>query len=189
VIPTSDLGQVADDLQSIRVALGQVILQPGIDGTMTVENVDNGSLAMLLTVGVPAVSAIAGLVWAAAVIYKKIQEGRLVERYVQGLDEHNSMLHQLRESQGVLLRRLVEAEARHLDREIFGEEEDPERLARIKFSIEKFADLIERGTQVHPALVAPESVKNLFPDFQKLSGVESRIKQITEKASSPEAKA
>jgi hypothetical protein len=45
-------------------------------------------------------------------------------------------------------------------------------------------ELIEKGAEVHPALMAPENVKNLYPDFKKLGSVESKIKQIAEKTGS-----
>jgi hypothetical protein len=80
-----------------------------------------------------------------------------------------------------LLNGIVTAEAIHLEKEAYGEE-NPERLERIKHSIEMMQGLLEKGAEVHPALMAPEQVKNLFPDFHKLGSVESKIKQITEKA-------
>jgi hypothetical protein len=79
---------------------------------------------------------------------------------------------------------VVEAEARHLERETFGEEENPERLERIKHAIKSLQELIEKGAEIRPALLAPEQVTNLFPDFKKLHAVESHIKQISEKSSS-----
>ena len=81
-----------------------------------------------------------------------------------------------------MLKNVVAAEARHLEKEFFGDEENPERLERVKHSIETMQELLEKGAEVHPALLAPEQVKNLFPDYKKLGSVESRIKQIAEKA-------
>lgn len=68
-------------------------------------------------------------------------------------------------------------EAVHISSEHF-HENTPENIERIKNSITTFADLIGKGAEIHPALVAPENVSNLFPDPTKLIGVESKIKRL-----------
>jgi hypothetical protein len=174
------LTQQLDDLQKI---LEQTILDSIIGGKMVVKSVDNGSFIILLCLGsVKAVSFIGGLTWAAAVVYKKYQEALLVKGHVESLKIRNEALSEIKRAEEEMLKNVVAAEARHLEKEIYGDEENPERLERIKHSIEILQGLLEKGAEVHPALMAPESVKNLFPDLKKLGSVESRIKQITEKA-------
>lgn len=72
---------------------------------------------------------------------------------------------------------MIQAEAEHIESEHF-KNKAPENIERIKNSITTFADLIGRGAEIHPALVAPENVTNLFPDPTKLISVESKIKRL-----------
>ncbi len=177
-----DLPALTQQLSTFQKILEQTILEPKIDGKMTVKSVDNGSFIILLGLGsITAVTVIGSLTWAAAVVYKKYQEALLVKLHVESLEIRNDALNEIKEAQKKLLDGIVTAEAIHLEREAYGDE-NPERLERIKHSIEMMQGLLEKGAEVHPALMAPEQVKNLFPDFQKLGLVESKIKQIAENA-------
>jgi hypothetical protein len=177
------LTELSMQIEILEKALSQTILDAKLGGKLEVAAVDNGSVWLLLIVGTPAaVTFIGGLAWAAVVVYKKAQEGLLVQQHVESLKIKNDALGQIREAQGKLLNEMVEAEARHLEMETFGEDANPDRLKRIEFAIESLQKLIEKGAEIHPALNAPEDVKNLFPNFKKLGLVESKIKQISEKS-------
>lgn len=178
-----DLPALTDQLNTLQTILEQTILDPKIGGKMVVKSVDNGSIIMQLYLGsVAAVTFIGGLAWSSAVVYKKYQEALLVKMHVESLKIKNDALETIKDAQEQMLKNLVTAEARHLEKETFGGEENSERLERIKHSIELMQSLLQKGGEVHPALMAPEQVKNLFPDFHKLGSIESRIKQITETA-------
>jgi hypothetical protein len=177
-----DLPAFNAQLATLQLILEQTILDPKIGGKMEIRSVDKGSIWLHLFIGsVQAVGVVGSIAWSAAVVYKKFQEGRLVEQHVQSLKIKNDALKQIQEGQEKLLKDVVEAEAKHLEKEIFGGEENPDRLERIKHAIRLMQELIEKGAEVHPALMAPENVKNLYPDFKKLGSVESKIKQIAEK--------
>ncbi|WP_238582276.1 hypothetical protein, partial [Cellvibrio sp. OA-2007] len=49
---------------------------------------------------------------------------------------------------------------------------------RVESSIKTLAKLIQQGAEVHPSLMAPESVKNLFPDYKKIDSITSQIKRL-----------
>jgi hypothetical protein len=177
-----DLPAFNTQLAMLQLLLEQTILDPKIGGKMEIRSLDKGSVWLHLFVGsVQAVGFVGSIAWSAAVVYKKFQEGRLVEQHVEALKIKNEALKQIQEAQEKLLKDVVEAEAKHLEKEIFGDEENPDRLERIKHAIRLMQELLEKGAEVHPALMAPENVKNLFPDFKKLGSVESKIKQIAEK--------
>jgi hypothetical protein len=179
-----DLPGLNQQMTTFQKILEQTILDQKIGGKMELKNVGAGSVIVQLCLGsVAAVTLVGGIAWAAVVVFKKYQEARLVEAHVEGLEIKNEAVDQIRVAQKHMLKQVVEAEARHLEKEAYDGEENPERLERIKHSIDLMQGLIERGTEVHPALLAPESVKNLFPDFKHLENVTSKIKQITEKAS------
>lgn len=180
-----DLPGLTSQLGKLQMILEQTILDPKIGGKMEIRSVERGSIWVHIFLGtVTAVTFVGSVAWAAAVVYRKIQEGRIVEQHVESLKIKNDSLREIQEAQKELIKGLVHAEGRHLETEIYGGEENPERLERIKHAIRLMQELVEKGAEVHPALLAPENVKNLFPDFKKLTSVESRIKQITETASS-----
>jgi hypothetical protein len=179
---SDDLPALTQQLNIFQKILEQTILDPKIGGKMAVKSVDNGSFIIQLGLGsITAVTVVGSLTWAAAVVYKKYQEALLVKLHVESLEIRNEALNDIKEAQKKLLSGIVTAEALHLEKETYGEE-NPERLERIKHSIEMMQGLLEKGAEVHPALMAPEQVKNLFPDLHKLGSIESRIKQIAEKA-------
>ncbi len=124
-----------------------------------------------------AVELVGGLAWAAAVVFKKIQEGRLIEEHVKSLKIKNDSLKEIQNKQKEQLAELVEAEAENLVNEIFSENKI-EKIERIKHSIKLLAEMLEKGAEVHPALNQPESVKNLFPDIKNLQSLETRIKKL-----------
>ena len=51
-------------------------------------------------------------------------------------------------------------------------------LQRLKLSISTVSDLIDRGAKILPTSNS-EEVKKLFPDFDKLSLIQSAIKKIS----------
>jgi len=97
---------------------------------------------------------------------------------VRGLKVKNDSLQDILNAQKAETELMIEAEAEHINSEHF-KENVPENIERIKNSITIFAELIGKGAEIHPALIAPEDVSNLFPDTKNLIGLESKIKRIT----------
>ncbi|HEX8565325.1 MAG TPA: hypothetical protein VF648_06610 [Pyrinomonadaceae bacterium] len=83
-----------DDLivvfNELKKAIAIPITNEEIGGTVKIEGVDNGSIWFYVALGTPtAVALIASLAWAAAVVYKKLQEGRAFSEYVKNLKLKN----------------------------------------------------------------------------------------------------
>jgi hypothetical protein len=175
--PVNDFDELSKVSREIHIGLSQVIFNDDINGQTKIISVENGSIWLNVFVGASAVTVIASLVWASAVIYKKIQEGKLLEQQVRGLKVKNDSLEDILKAQKAETDVMIQAEANHISSEHF-RENTPENIERIKNSITTFAELIGKGAEIHPALVAPENVSNLFPDPTKLIGVESKIKRI-----------
>lgn len=174
----NDFDELSKVAREIHLGLTQVILNKEINGQTKIVSVENGSIWFNVFVGASAVTVIASLTWASAVIYKKIQEGKLLAEQVRGLKVKNDSLEDILKAQKAETETMIQAEAEHIASEHF-KENIPENIERKKKSITTFADLIGRGAEIHPALVAPENVSNLFPDPTKLIGVESKIKRLT----------
>jgi hypothetical protein len=178
--PVNDFDELSKVSREIHVGLTQVIFNEEVNGQTRIISVENGSIWLNVLVGTAAaVSVIASLVWASAVIYKKIQEGKLLEEQVRGLKVKNESLEDILKAQKAETSLMIQAEAEHLNSEHF-KINAPENIEKIKNSISIFAELIGKGAEIHPALVAPENVSNLFPDPTKLIGLESKIKRLTD---------
>lgn len=175
--PVSDFDELSKVSREIHIGLTQVIFSDDIQGQTKIVSVENGSIWFNVFVGASAVTVIASLVWASAVIYKKIQEGKLLAEQVRGLKVKNESLEDILKAQKAETEIMVQAEAEHIQSEHF-KTNAPENIERIKNSISIFADLIGKGAEIQPALVAPENVSNLFPDPTNLIGLESKIKKL-----------
>lgn len=175
--PINDFDELSKVSREIHLGLTQVIFNEEVGGQTRIISVENGSIWLNVLVGTTAVTVIASLVWSASVIYKKIQEGKLLEEQVRGLKVKNDSLEDILKAQKAETNLMIQAEAEHVNSEHF-KENAPENIEKIKNSISIFADLIGKGAEIHPALVAPENVSNLFPDPTKLIGLESKIKRL-----------
>jgi len=175
-----DLDDLYKAAQDFNIIFSQLILNEKIGGSLGIKNVENGSIWLDVFVGTPlAVSVIGSLTWAAAVVYKKVQEGRVFAEYVKSLKIKNDSLSDMRSAQDLLLKSMIEIEARNIETQYFSDGNN-EQLERIKNSISLLASQIEKGSEVHPYLNAPEDVKNLFPDMKKLPQIESKIPRLSE---------
>lgn len=169
--------------ERINRIINQTMVNSYFQGEIKLKTLESGSLWMEIIIVSPfALTFFASLVWAGAVIRKKILEGEYLLQMVRGLGIRNDSLENIKEQNKKQIDFLIESEAKHLVSSIENAEEDFEYLERLKNSIKIFADLIQEGTEVHPSLIAPEEVKNLLPDFKKLDSIESKIKLLSEKA-------
>jgi hypothetical protein len=175
--PVNDFDELSKVSREIHVALTQIILNDDVNGQTKIVSVENGSIWLNVLVGTTAVGVIASLVWSAAVIYKKILEGKLLEEQIRGLKVKNESLEDILKAQKASTSVMIEAEAEHISSEHF-KENAPENIEKLKNSISIFAELIAKGAEIHPALVAPENVSNLFPNPTKMIGLESKIKRL-----------
>ncbi len=173
-----DFGQLAEVAKQIDIALSQIVYLPEVAGSIVIESVENGSIWFNVKVGAAAVLLLSTVAWSSAVVYKKANEGRLIEEQIRALEIQNASLEDVRNAQKKQLEIVVEGEARYVFDKHFSDSL-PENLERVKNSIKIFADLLARGAEVKPALTTPEEVTNLFPDMSKLTGVESRTKLLT----------
>lgn len=177
---TRDLTESGKFLVELDVLLKQLILQPEIGGTVEIDSCEPGSIWYHICLGsTVAVALVGSLAWAAAVVYKKIQEGRIIAEHVKSLKIKNESLEDLQKGQSDLIELLVDTEARNIIAEYLPQA-NPENPMRVSRAIKEFAKMIERGAQIHPSLSAPENVRNLFPNFAKLSTIESKTKLLAE---------
>jgi hypothetical protein len=170
-----DLGKAADAFEKI---LNQIIINDDINGEVRIESVENGSIWLEVSLGTSlAVSAIGSLAWAAAVVYKKMQEGRLLAQAVIKQKISNGADADLANANKILLNYIIEAEAQHFCEENYSKIE-PEQIERVKVTIKMLAEQMSKGAEIHPSISTPEEFSNLFPNMNNLIGLASKIKQI-----------
>lgn len=112
-----DLSKFSSDFHKI---LTQSIVNEEIGGEVRIDSVENGSIWLDVYLGTAAaVSLIGGLAWSAAVIYKKIQEGRIFEQHVISLSVKNESLKEIQVKQKEAMELMIDAEANNLYSENF----------------------------------------------------------------------
>jgi hypothetical protein len=169
-----ELSKVSNDLKK---AIEFPILDSNTDGKVEILTAENGSIWIIISVGtLAAVNLVASICWAAAVIRKKMAEAKMFEAHAKTLDLKNEALSALVSAQKTQLQNIVQAEAESIALKHY-DIRDPETIGRLKLSLETTADLIDRGSKILPNS-KDEVIKNAFPDYNKLSLIESSIKQI-----------
>lgn len=68
----------------------------------------------------------------------------------------------------LLLKSEIEEAAEKINKKIFKEEKDPERLRRIECSIERLEEFVYAGGEVHLSSLASEEEKKQIPDYESL---------------------
>jgi len=169
-LPSSnDLPHIIKWLSDFEKSINQIITNKKIKGQLHINSWESGSFWVELVLGSQAaVSLVAGLAWSAAVISKKFKEGKLLEQHIKSLEIKNESMRDFLEKQKIATDLLIEQEVRHLQIEHFGSDEDNEQFERLKLAAKTFAELIQKGAEVHPALSAPEQVQNAFPNYKNI---------------------
>lgn len=177
---TKDLEELAKEIQAFNKILSLTILDAKINGEITLESVEPGSVWLKVYVrSAMAVSLIGSLTWSSAVVYKKIQEGKMVEQYVIQKKLQNEQRKNAIDAAKLMTDIVIDAEAEHLYHNYYENGEiDNEQMERLKLSIKMLSEEIYKGAEVNPALTAPENVANLFPDMKALPSIQSKVKQI-----------
>ena len=178
----SDLEALNKTMATVQKSVSQIISNDKIKGTTNINHWEFGSFWIELILGTQAaVSLIASSVWAAAVISKKFKENKLFELHARSMELKNDSLEDILNAQKELTNKLLENEAQSVLDEHFDDNNDNEQLERLKLTIKTFATLIQNGAEIHPSIMAPEKVQNLFPNYKNIDMLTTRIKQIEDK--------
>jgi hypothetical protein len=177
--PVNDFNDLSLYARDLHLALTQVLYLEDIAGGLKIESVENGSIWLnVLLYGTASVSLVGSLVWSAAVIYKKILEGKMMAEQLRALKIRGDSMEDVLTAQKESLLQLVQSEADYISSSSF-QQNIPENIERIKGSIRLFADLLDKGAEIHPAIGAPEEVANLYPNMKTLPTLESKTKQLS----------
>jgi len=178
----SDFESLVKSMSVVQKALSQVLTNDIIKGHLKINNWEFGSYWIELILNTQAaVTLVAGIAWSACVISKKFKEGKILGQQIKSLEIKNESLQDILESQRKATSQLIEYESKGLLVKHFGSDEDNEYFERLKLAVRTFAELIQKGAEVHPVLNAPETIQNLFPNFKTLDSLTSQIKLLEEK--------
>jgi hypothetical protein len=179
----SDFEQAIYFQNQFFTAISQNIINNEIGGQIVLKEWEPGSFWLTLYVASSAaVALVAQMAWSAAVVLKKYQEFKILEEQTKSLKIKTEALTEIKRGIEEEMKLILESEAKALQVHSFKDNDNHEQVERLKMGIKTFMELIDNGAEIHPALNAPEQVKNLFPDFKKLPSVESRTKMLVETA-------
>lgn len=175
-----------DNLSTFTSKLNQILNQllsaDDFNANIELKNFDSGSIWYEIALNsLPAVGLVGSAVWSAAVIRKKIIEGNIMLENLRTLKIKNEGIEDIKNSLKIQLDNLIKVEANNLIEEQNLKSADPEYPQRVMFCIHELAKMLNEGTEIHHSLMAPEEVKNLFPDFKNLSLMESKVPRIEDK--------
>mgnify|MGYP005996987855 CR=1 FL=1 len=171
----SDLSKVSNEFKR---AIEIPLLDSKIDSELKIITAEKGSIWLYVSLGAPlAVSLIASITWSAAVLRRKKAEADIFEAHTRTLDLKNDMMETFVNAQKVLVQKVLQDEAESIATKDYSEV-TPETIERLKLSISTVSELIDKGAKILPTSNS-EDVKKLFPDFEKLSLIQSAIKKIS----------
>jgi hypothetical protein len=172
----SDLSKVATDFKK---AIEIPLLDSKIESDLNIKTAEPGSIWLMVGVGTTiAVNLIGGIAWAAAVIKRKNAEANIFTQHARTLELKNEQIELYVDAQKTQLENVLQNEAEAIAAKHYSAQE-PETIERLKLSISTVADLIEKGAKILPTSKS-DDVKQLFPEYGKLSLIESAIKKISE---------
>jgi hypothetical protein len=180
-----DFESIVQDQQTLLNALKQTLLHPAINARVEIKFWEPGSLWIILALStVVAVKFIGQLFHAAAVVRKEWLEGSLLQQKLTAMGVENEMLAHTADKHKALLDDVVRKEARALC-DAFEMNEGVnanEQLERVKHTLRMLSELVHRGAEAHPELMAPAEARQIFPDYKALDSIQSLVKQITERS-------
>lgn len=171
----SDLAKISGDFKK---AIEIPLLDSKIESDLKITHAARGSILLYVSLGTTlAVSLIGSIVWSAAVIRRKRAETKIYEAHTRTLELKNEMMEIFIEAQKKLVEETLDNEAQSILSERY-KESSAESLERLKLSISTVSDLIDKGARILPTSTSND-LKQLFPDYDKLSLIQSAIKKIS----------
>lgn len=173
-----ELEKISSKLTKI---FSQTLLSDEIEGGFRIIGFDSGSNWIdILATSTAIVQTIGGLAWSGAVVFKKLQEGLLIQQKVREMKISNNAIEEIVEKSKEDVNEVAEKEAQYVYEKYFSGK-NPEQIARIKMALKEIADLYKQGGTIKPSLEASDEVTDEFPEISELPSIESRIKKIEQK--------
>jgi len=177
----SDFEELEKVSSKLTKIFSQTLLTDEIEGGFKIIGFDSGSNWIdILATSTAIVQTIGGLAWSGAVVFKKLQEGLLVQQKVREMKISNNAIEEVVEKSKEGVNEIAEKEAQYIYNKFFSGK-DPEQIARIKMALKEIADLYKQGGTIKPSIEASAEVTEEFPNITELQSIESKVKQIEQK--------
>lgn len=174
----SDFEELEKISSKLTKIFSQTLLSDEIEGGFKIIGFDSGSNWIdILATSTAIVQTIGGLAWSGAVVFKKLQEGLLVQQKVREMKISNNAIEEVVEKSKEGVNEIAEKEAQFIYDKYFSGK-DPEQIARIKMALKEIADLYNKGGTIKPSLEASEEIAEEFPNVSELPSIESKVKKI-----------
>lgn len=178
-----DLDLMLKNLKTIQNELAHILVNDCIKGDVKLESWDIVAGKVYIFIASHAAMQLIGSISGAAVLVcQKMREGRFICEYVQELKVKDESLLDINSGHEKAIQDIVEEQTNIVLQEHFGADKSEEMYDGIRSAISRFAELLDSGTEIHPASNAPEKVRRLFPNLKKLRGTTSQIKLVSEAA-------
>lgn len=178
-----DLELMLKSLKTIQTELSHILLNDRIKGDVKIESWDivEGEVNIFIA-SHAAMQLIGSLSNAAVLICQKMREGRFIYQYIQDLKVKDESLLDINSGHDQAIQKLIDEQTASVLQEHFDGYKSDELHNWLRSAIRRFAELLDHGTEIHPASNAPEKVRRLFPNLKKLTGTTSQIKLVSEAA-------
>ena len=177
----SDFEELEKTSSKLTKIFSQTLLSDEIDGGFRIIGFDTGSNWIdILATSTAIVQTIGGLAWSGAVVFKKLQEGLLVQQKVREMKISNDAIEEVNIKSKEGVNEIAEKEAQFIYNKYFSGK-DPEQITRIKMALKEIADLYNQGGTIKPSLEASQEVEEDFPNMSELPKIQSKVKQIEPK--------
>lgn len=182
---TNNFEEITKDMSKIQKQLQLILSDEKIDSSMEIKNWEYGSYWIDIAINTQiALSVLGSITYAAAYIVKEIRKDQEHRAYIERLSISTQSIQDLQEAQKKHLDGLYNLEILDIQNKHYSNEPNPERNKKIKDTIKLFAELINKGGEFQPSLIAPEKMKKNFPDLKNIENLESPVAKIPEETES-----
>jgi hypothetical protein len=172
-----------ENLKTIETHLSHIVVNDWIKGDVKIESWDIAKGKVSISIAShEAMQLVGSLSGAAVQVCWKMREGRFISNYVRELKVNDDSMLDINSSQDKAIQDFVDEQADTVLNEYFGGESGEEMYNRIRSAINRFAELLDSGTEIHPASNAPENVRRLFPNLKNFTSATWQIKPVSEAA-------
>lgn len=165
-----DINLLVKSCSIIDKALTQSVSEFG--GEVKFKQLDYGSSWVTLSVATSAAAAfVMGLAKVAFYITKKYYGIKLMQKEYERHEMVNDMLKTIKEFNEQIINEEINKKAQEVEKEYYKDQpSDPERVGRLRNSINELIKLIELGGEIHPSALLEESTENKI-DYKLLSSI------------------
>ena len=141
-------------------------------GEIKFKQLDYGSSWVTISVATSAAAAfVMGLARAAFYVAKKYYDIKFIQKDYERQGMSNEMLKTLKEYNEQIIKEETKKKAKEIEKEYYKDQpSDPERVGRLRNSINELSKLIELGGEIHSSALLEQSAENKI-DYKLLSSI------------------